>query len=134
MPDDILQADIHIALPLRTYEEPQWKAGQPVLGPKRIRPFCVHAAVGRRKPPLPACERHQVLQLIRLLPEWTLRAVEASIVYPSNRGLSPTVRAFVEHMKQTAMAGKLWLDDPVAKDSRSPPRKYQPAKRSRKRK
>jgi len=36
-----------------------------------------------------------------------LPPVEISIVYPSSRGLSPTVQAFVKHMKQTAAAGKL---------------------------
>jgi LysR family transcriptional regulator, regulator for bpeEF and oprC len=70
-------------------------------------------------------------RLVRLFPEWTLPAVEISVVYPSNRGLSPIVRAFVEHMKQTAAAGKLWMDDPIAKVSHSPlPRQYS-SKRSR---
>jgi len=70
-------------------------------------------------------------RLVRLFPEWTLPPVEISVVYPSNRGLSPIVRAFVEHMKQTAAAGKLWMDDPIAKASHSPlPRQYS-SKRSR---
>jgi DNA-binding transcriptional LysR family regulator len=73
-------------------------------------------------------------RLVRLFPEWTLPPVEISVVYPSNRGLSPIVRAFVEHMKQTAAAGKLWMDDPIAKVSHSPlPRQYS-SKRSRRKK
>jgi LysR family transcriptional regulator, regulator for bpeEF and oprC len=56
-------------------------------------------------------------RLVRLFPEWTLPSVEVNVVYPSNRGLSPAVRAFVEHMKQTAVAGKLWMDDPIAQVS-----------------
>jgi DNA-binding transcriptional LysR family regulator len=61
-------------------------------------------------------------RLIRLLPAWTSPPVDVSLVYPSSRGLSPTVRAFVEHMKQTAASGKLWLDDPIAKVARPQPR------------
>jgi hypothetical protein len=41
-------------------------------------------------------------------------------VYPSNRELSPTVRAFVEHMKEVATSGKLWMDDPIARLSNTP--------------
>ena len=63
-------------------------------------------------------------RLVRLLPEWTLPSVEVNVVYPSNRGLSPVVRAFVEHMKQTAVAGKLWMDDPIAQVSHSPLRPH----------
>jgi DNA-binding transcriptional LysR family regulator len=70
-------------------------------------------------------------RLVRLFPEWTLPPVEISVVYPSNRGLSPIVRAFVEHMKQTAAAGKLWMDDPIAKVSHSPLRRRYQFKRSR---
>jgi len=57
-------------------------------------------------------------RLTRLLPAWTSPPVDVNLVYPSSRGLSPTVRAFVEHMKQTAASGKLWLDDPIANVSR----------------
>jgi LysR family transcriptional regulator for bpeEF and oprC len=70
-------------------------------------------------------------RLVRLFPEWTLPPVQISVVYPSNRGLSPTVRAFVEHMKQTAAAGKLWMDDPIAEVSHSPLCTRQSTKRSR---
>jgi DNA-binding transcriptional LysR family regulator len=63
--------------------------------------------------------------------EFEVAPVEINIVYPSNRGLSPPVRAFVEQMKQTAAAGKLWLDDPIEKVSHSPLRPRYPSKRSR---
>jgi LysR family transcriptional regulator for bpeEF and oprC len=60
-------------------------------------------------------------RLIRLFPEWTMPPVEVNILYPSRRGLSPAVRAFVEHMKQSAEGGKLWMHDPIAKGAHSPP-------------
>lgn len=52
-------------------------------------------------------------RLIRLFPEWTLPPVDISLVYASTRGLSPAVRAFVEHMREQAAAGKFWMDDPI---------------------
>jgi DNA-binding transcriptional LysR family regulator len=61
-------------------------------------------------------------RLSRLLPEWTSPPVDVSLVYPSSKGLSPIVRAFIEHMKEIAASGKLWLDDPIAKVSRPQPR------------
>jgi DNA-binding transcriptional LysR family regulator len=67
-------------------------------------------------------------RLVRLFPEWSLPPVEISIVYPSSRGLSPTVQAFVKHMKQTAAAGKLWMDDPIAKNSHSAIRPHKSTK------
>ena len=63
-------------------------------------------------------------RLVRLIPEWSLPPVEVSLVYPSSRGLSPTVRAFVEHMKQAAAAGPSWMKDPMAKFSHSPIRPH----------
>jgi DNA-binding transcriptional LysR family regulator len=72
-------------------------------------------------------------RLVRLFSEWTLPAVEVNVVYPSSRGLSPAVKAFVEHMKQTAATGKLWMDDPIAQVSRSPLRPHYSSKRSRRR-
>ena len=70
-------------------------------------------------------------RLVRLFPEWALPAVEVNIVYPSNRGLSPAVRAFAEHMKQTAAAGKLWMDDSIAEVSHLPLRTHQSPRRPR---
>ena len=52
--------------------------------------------------------------LVRLFPEWTLPAVEVSAVFPSNRELSPTVRAFVDFLKDASMPGRSWQDDPLA--------------------
>jgi DNA-binding transcriptional LysR family regulator len=69
-------------------------------------------------------------RLTRLLPAWTSSPIDVSLVYPSSRGLSPVVRAFVEHMKQIAAAGKFWLDDPIAKVSGPQPRSNY-SKRSR---
>jgi len=56
-------------------------------------------------------------RLIRLFPDWALPSVKVSILYASTRGLSPAVRAFVEHMKRAADGTKLWMDDPIAKAS-----------------
>lgn len=52
--------------------------------------------------------------LVRLLPEWTLPAVEVSAVFPSNRELSPIVRAFVVFLKDASKPGQSWQDDPLA--------------------
>ena len=52
--------------------------------------------------------------LVRLFPEWTLPALEVSAVFPSNRELSPTVRAFVDFLKDASLPGRLWQDDPMA--------------------
>ena len=50
-------------------------------------------------------------RLIRVLPDWRIPPVEVSIVYPSRRELSPTVRAFVDFMRETAAAGASWRAD-----------------------
>jgi DNA-binding transcriptional LysR family regulator len=54
-------------------------------------------------------------RLTQIFPQWTMPPTRVSLVYASSRGLSPAVRAFVAHMKQTAAAGTLWLDDPLEK-------------------
>ena len=69
-------------------------------------------------------------RLVRLFPEWALPADQVSVVYPTNRGLSPAVRAFVEHMKQTAASRRLWLDDPFEGVAGSPPSPRLPRRRS----
>jgi LysR family transcriptional regulator, regulator for bpeEF and oprC len=69
-------------------------------------------------------------RLTRLLPAWNSPSVDVSLVYPSSKGLSPIVRAFVEHMKQIALSGTLWLDDPIAKVAR-PKSRPNSTKRSR---
>lgn len=53
-------------------------------------------------------------RLVRLLPEWSVPSVDVSLVFPSNRELSPTVRAFVRYMKTASEPGQLWQNDTVA--------------------
>ena len=45
-------------------------------------------------------------RLVRLLPGWSLPAIEVSAVFPSKRELSPTVRAFVNFLKSEAAPGR----------------------------
>jgi LysR family transcriptional regulator, regulator for bpeEF and oprC len=47
-------------------------------------------------------------RLIQLLPEWKIPALEVSIVFPSSRALSQTVRAFVDFLKNSPEMRKLW--------------------------
>jgi LysR family transcriptional regulator, regulator for bpeEF and oprC len=49
-------------------------------------------------------------RLVRLLPGWKMPALEASIVFPSGRALSRTVRAFIDFLKNSPDMGKLWLE------------------------
>jgi len=69
-------------------------------------------------------------RLVRLFPEWALPPVEINAVYPSNRELSPVVRAFVEHIKKVATSGQLWMDDPIASLSNTPLLRRYTSKRS----
>lgn len=46
-------------------------------------------------------------RLVRLFPEWSTPAVEMSVVYPSNRELSPAIRAFVDLLVEAAGSGRL---------------------------
>ena len=48
--------------------------------------------------------------LIRLLPDWTLTEREIYLVYPSDRYLSPKVRAFVEFVRQKVTPFAPWSD------------------------
>ena len=57
-------------------------------------------------------------RLVRLFPEWLLPPAEVSIVFPSHRELSPTVRAFVEFLKEMSRPGESWQIDPFAKHIR----------------
>jgi LysR family transcriptional regulator, regulator for bpeEF and oprC len=50
-------------------------------------------------------------RLVRLLPEWKMPALEASIVFPSSRALSQTVRAFIDFLKSSPDVEKLWRTD-----------------------
>jgi len=46
-----------------------------------------------------------------VLPEWSMPPVEVSTVFPSRRVLSPTVRAFVDFLKQDCAPGAGWQAD-----------------------
>ena len=59
----------------------------------------------------------QAGRLVRLLPEWSVSAVEVSIVYPSRRELSPAVRAFVDYLREANRTETGWQADmPTAGD------------------
>jgi DNA-binding transcriptional LysR family regulator len=58
-------------------------------------------------------------RLTRLLSRWTTPALDVSIVYPSRMGMAPTVKAFVEYMKEAASSGGSWWNDPIARALRS---------------
>jgi DNA-binding transcriptional LysR family regulator len=55
-------------------------------------------------------------RLIQLLPEWQIPALEVSIVFPSSRALSQTVRAFVDFLKNSPEMRKLWRHCRTAAD------------------
>jgi len=50
-------------------------------------------------------------RLVRLFPEWQLPSVDVSVLFPSNRALSPVVRAFVDFIKQASRPGVSWQAD-----------------------
>src|SRR5215813_7434316 len=39
-------------------------------------------------------------QIVRLLPDWTISPVEINVVFPSKKIISPTVRVFVDFLKE----------------------------------
>jgi DNA-binding transcriptional LysR family regulator len=45
-------------------------------------------------------------QLVPLFPEWSIPVVDVNLVFASKRELSPTVRAFVDFMKERLCAPK----------------------------
>jgi DNA-binding transcriptional LysR family regulator len=49
-------------------------------------------------------------RLVRLLPEWQMPALEVSIVFPSGRELSQTVRVFIDFLKNSPDMAKLWRE------------------------
>jgi DNA-binding transcriptional LysR family regulator len=53
-------------------------------------------------------------RLVRLFPQWRMASVEVSVVFPSNRELSPAVRALVEFLKDASKPGAGWQSDLVA--------------------
>ncbi len=50
-------------------------------------------------------------RLVRILPEWSMPPVGVSVVYPSRRELSPTVRAFVDFLREMTAQGDGWQAD-----------------------
>ncbi|MBW7970209.1 LysR family transcriptional regulator [Bradyrhizobium sp. BR 10289] len=48
--------------------------------------------------------------LVQVLPEWTVPAVDVSLVTPSGRERSPAMRAFVEFIRDRAVANRRWFD------------------------
>lgn len=55
-------------------------------------------------------------RLVRLFTEWSLPTVEVHAVFPNQRELSPTIRAFVDYMRENSRAGHHWQNDPLALD------------------
>ena len=54
-------------------------------------------------------------RLVHLFPDWTLPSVDVHAVFPTQRELSPAVRAFVDFMSENSRTGHHWQDDPVAR-------------------
>src|SRR4051812_26573081 len=50
-------------------------------------------------------------RLVHLFPEWQVPSVDVSVLFPSNRELSPVVRAFVDFMKEASRPGVAWQTD-----------------------
>ncbi|WP_022698253.1 LysR family transcriptional regulator [Euryhalocaulis caribicus] len=51
--------------------------------------------------------------LERLLPDWSLPPLPVSLLFPSGREVSPSVRAFVDYMREANRSGAAWLEDPL---------------------
>ena len=56
-------------------------------------------------------------RLVRLLPEWRMPPLEVSIVFPSSRELSQTVRTFVDFLNTSPDMGKLWRNGGLSADA-----------------
>jgi DNA-binding transcriptional LysR family regulator len=52
-------------------------------------------------------------RIIRLLPDWTISPVEIDIVFPSKKIISPSVRVFVDFLKEIGVRDKLWKKHPL---------------------
>ncbi|MGY3454023.1 LysR family transcriptional regulator [Bradyrhizobium sp. USDA 4353] len=48
--------------------------------------------------------------LVQVLPEWTVPSVDVSLVTPGGRERSPATRAFVEFIRDRAVANRRWFD------------------------
>ncbi|WP_425453765.1 LysR substrate-binding domain-containing protein [Mesorhizobium loti] len=49
--------------------------------------------------------------LVRVLPGWSVPAVDVSLVMPAGKERSPAARAFVEFMRQRVAGNRRWFDD-----------------------
>lgn len=49
--------------------------------------------------------------LVQLFPEWTVPALEVNMLFPSKRELAPTVRGFVDYMKEVNQPGSHWQNN-----------------------
>lgn len=56
-------------------------------------------------------------RLMRVMPDLRPAPVDVSIVFPTNKRLSPTVRAFVDFVKASAVPNRLWQGDEVLEAS-----------------
>jgi DNA-binding transcriptional LysR family regulator len=54
-------------------------------------------------------------RLVRVLPEWNPTPIDVSIVFPTRRELAPSVRAFVDFMKEINAPSRIWHDDRPAR-------------------
>lgn len=57
--------------------------------------------------------------LERLLPDWSLLPLEVSMLFPSNREMSPSVRAFVDFMKERNTGVDGWQLDRLASEGQT---------------
>lgn len=53
-------------------------------------------------------------RLVHLFPDWEVPSVLVHAVFPSQRQLAPTVRAFVEFMVEQSQEGRQWQRDPLS--------------------
>ena len=49
--------------------------------------------------------------LVRLFPEFAVSDMDVNVVFPSSKAISPTVRAFVDSMKESALPTAWWVND-----------------------
>jgi len=49
-------------------------------------------------------------RLVRVLPEWSVPAVDVSLVMPGGRERSPATRAFVAFVRERALRNSRWFD------------------------
>ena len=123
--DDLRQHDL-IALPVADGRKPNWhfaKAGEAVEHKQSARisvndALTIHylvlngAGIGVISGYLCTPE-FAAGRLVRLFDQWTLPPVQVHAVFPSQRELSPMVRAFVDYMRENSRPGHHWQNDPL---------------------